>query len=341
MPTESTSAVVAEAAKGDVSADNKTTKKRKAPDSEEGSAVPSSPAKRSPHTGHHSSCTKCHEAHRKCVYPSEWQGDKPRCEGCIKRNMECIPYVRVSQKKAKKNTNSSDGKKEKTSAAKSAATTGEKEIIAKADRKKPISKGQACKLEGCDKYRQKSGYCIRHAKLANQLAPISASNRQKSLKPLLKAGSAIYAAYWPPEDKTRDSEPDWYPGVVSSYKVSQKPADDRYGYVRYYNVKYDDGDVLKNISEHFVFPAEEYLLHLRLDDENPGKKNPSWRGVRNVTDKKSKDQWAKMVGWYVAAIDGEKHPFSLLADALRAYDASVVRSKGVLKESELNLPEDW
>ena len=61
-----------------------------------------------------------------------------------------------------------------------------------------------------------------------------------------------------------------------------------------------------------------------------------------MTDKKSKDPWARLVGWYVAKINGEDRTFSQLSDALRAYDASVVRSKGAsTKESDLNLPEDW
>ena len=49
-----------------------------------------------------------------------------------------------------------------------------------------------------------------------------------------------------------------------------------------------------------------------------------------------------LVGWYVATIDGEKHTCSLLADALRAYDAAMVNSKGLgTKKTELNLPEEW
>jgi hypothetical protein len=49
-----------------------------------------------------------------------------------------------------------------------------------------------------------------------------------------------------------------------------------------------------------------------------------------------------LVGWYVATIDGEKYTFSLLADALRAYDASIVSIKGLAtKKTELNLPEEW
>lgn len=70
--------------------------------------------------------------------------------------------------------------------------------------------------------------------------------------------------------------------------------------------------------------------------------NHSWLGVRNVTDQTSKDGWARHVGWYVATIDGVKQTFSLLCSALRAYDSSVVRRKGlVAKESDLNIPGEF
>lgn len=42
------------------------------------------------------------------------------------------------------------------------------------------------------------------------------------------------------------------------------------------------------------------------------------------------------------SIDGEETAFSLLADALRAFDASIVNAKGAeTRDSELNLPEEW
>ena len=181
----------------------------------------------------------------------------------------------------------------------------------------PSSSSQLCKLQGCDKFRQNSGgYCCSHAAIGKRLlvAPIllssSSSSKKKgnngnapnkSLKPQLKVGSKIYAAYWPTDtDPDREMEPDWYPGKISSYRVSQKPNDERYGYIRYYNVHYDDGDTLKNIEEHFVFSKEEYELHVRLgEEEEKSKKSKKekgksgWLGVKNVTDKKSKDQWAK------------------------------------------------
>ena len=69
-----------------------------------------------------------------------------------------------------------------------------------------------------------------------------------------------------------------------------------------------------------------------------------WKGVKNVVDESSNDEWAKFVGWYVFDnVDtGERHSFSRLSDALYAHDASVVRAKGdKTKRSDLNLPDEW
>ena len=76
-------------------------------------------------------------------------------------------------------------------------------------------------------------------------------------------------------------------------------------------------------------------------------KKKEWIGVRNVVDEESSDMWARSVGWYVADVNGEERPFSLLSDALRAYDAHVMQSSQHLhhtddkKYSQLNLPEEW
>ena len=64
--------------------------------------------------------------------------------------------------------------------------------------------------------------------------------------------------------------------------------------------------------------------------------------MRSATDARSEDQWARLAGWYVATIEGKRHDFSNLGDALRAYDAATVRKRGLLvREAELNLPEEW
>ena len=202
--------------------------------------------------------------------------------------------------------------------------------------------------------------------------------RQKSLKPLLTPGQRVYSAYWDPStDPHRTSDPSWYPGTISAYKVSKLPNDIKYGYVRYYNINFDDGDSIGGVNEHLVMDEMEYELSVLndLDDEdNDGKKkkgkgknnssrkkkgtksNKGWKGVKNVTDYQSADMWAKHVGWYVATLtttnnegEGEKeettveHTFSLLSDALRAHDAHMVRTKGLVNihKSDLNLPSDW
>ena len=103
--------------------------------------------------------------------------------------------------------------------------------------------------------------------------------------------------------------------------------------------RFDDGDVIDNLEDAYIFNKEDYLLTIRLDKSE----KKEWIGVRNVVDEESSDMWAKSVGWYVADINGEERPFSLLSDALRAYDAYVMQSSHNTddKKSQLNLPEEW
>ena len=107
--------------------------------------------------------------------------------------------------------------------------------------------------------------------------------------------------------------------------------------------RFDDGDVIDNLEDAYIFNKEDYLLTIRLEKS----KKKEWIGVRNVVDEESSDMWARSVGWYVVAdISGEERSFSLLSDALRAYDAHVVmQSSHHLntddKKSQLNLPEEW
>ncbi|KAL7449934.1 hypothetical protein ACHAWC_001943 [Mediolabrus comicus] len=165
--------------------------------------------------------------------------------------------------------------------------------------------------------------------------------QQRTLKPLLNVGDEVTAAWWPPSDNERDDAPSgWYTGVISSYKsvYPSNKSNNCYGAIRYYTVNFDDGDVGIDIPEHFVFLTREYELHTMKDDDD----DEEWMGVKNVTDRHSDDPWAKLVGWYVATIDGEEHTFSLLSDALRAVDSIVVSEKGMkTKREDLNLPDDW
>ena len=107
--------------------------------------------------------------------------------------------------------------------------------------------------------------------------------------------------------------------------------------------RFDDDDEIDNLEDAYIFNKEDYLLTIRLEKS----KKKEWIGVRNVVDEEPSDMWARSVGWYVVVdINGEEHPFSLLSDALRAYDAHVVmQSSHHLntddKKSQLNLPEEW
>ena len=90
------------------------------------------------------------------------------------------------------------------------------------------------------------------------------SERQKSLKPLLTIGQPVYSAYWDPvTDPQRLSSPQWYPGIVTSFKVSKLADDIKYGHVRYYNINFDDGDVMKDVRDAFVMDANEYELSVK------------------------------------------------------------------------------
>lgn len=149
----------------------------------------------------------------------------------------------------------------------------------------------------------------------------------------------VYAAWWPAWDTKRDTNPSWYLGRVCSC-IEQKGKGDC-GPLRSYTVKFeDDGSTLKRLPEHFVSSRRDYELHIEKDDDPT---SDAWTGVRNVLDKKSEDDWAKFVGYYVATVDGgaeENH--GRLHDALRAHDRAVVRRRGEkTKRSELNLPGEW
>ena len=154
------------------------------------------------------------------------------------------------------------------------------------------------------------------------------TERQKSLKPILTLNQSIYSAYWPPSDPQRLTSPQWYPGTISQIHLSKLPADIKYGYIHYYSIKFDDGDSTKMVEEHLVMDRGEYELSLQLLDENDdcdsdnesdsddeeeerdegeerrkkkkesNKKDRSgWKGVKNVCDRQSADNWAKHVGW--------------------------------------------
>ena len=95
------------------------------------------------------------------------------------------------------------------------------------------------------------------------------------------------------------------------------------------------GDELSAVSDMYVYPHFDYLLHT----QNLRK---SWIKVKSVIDEQSTDEWARYVGYHQATIDGQVYSYPLLSDALRAYDTSVVHRKGGRTQlGDLNLPGEW
>ena len=195
-------------------------------------------------------------------------------------------------------------------------------------------------------------------------------SRRIFLKPLFEVGDAVQACWWPDEKSRRaNSASAWYPGTVRSYK--EKKTSSPYGPTRTYDIHYDDDDELDGVEEQYVWSREDYVLNeknLNYMSKKRNKGKSSWIGVKNATDKKSTDSWAKIVGWYVATIDGQEQKFSHISgkcggfasfakknwnalstllclsitDAMDAYDNHIVKLKGKrTKKSDLNRPEQW
>ncbi len=121
------------------------------------------------------------------------------------------------------------------------------------------------------------------------------------LKPFFDVGTAVYGPWWTGSVRQEFCD-QWFPGTISSYK--EVPTSSPYGPLRLYTIDYDDGDVLEDVHDHFVFSKEDYLLHDR-----------SLRGVRcEAADTGfADDKWANVVGWYVVTIDGVDVQFARLA----------------------------
>jgi hypothetical protein len=108
------------------------------------------------------------------------------------------------------------------------------------------------------------------------------------------------------------SAPDggWFPGRVVD--VKEYPGFE-YGPVRKYDVVFEDGDTESNVDEIWVTKKAEYELCLEKPEEE-------WVGIKAVRFPESKDQYAKLIGWYETCLGGVTHTFSSLAEALRAHD---------------------
>lgn len=204
--------------------------------------------------------------------------------------------------------------------------------------KKEVKEEQPADLHDCVasiKVEQLSNTKALKSDYTNIKPPLPVTEK-RNLKPLFAVGDAVFAAWWDPQsDANRKEEASWYPGRVLSYK---KLGTSRYGPSRTYTVKYDDGDQLDKLEDYWLFPAEDYQLTMKFEEMG-------WKpiGVRKKLDKKSKiDKWANTVGWYEVTVDGQTQSFSLLANAMKAHDACVIREHGTqTKKSYLNMPEDY
>ena len=133
----------------------------------------------------------------------------------------------------------------------------------------------------------------------------------KLLSNIIKVGEEVFAAWWDSYLPLKDHDgthASWFPGRVTSYK--EIDIDSPYGPTRIYNVLFDDGDVSNDVlNDYFVFSKEDYLLSTRNDGVS------SWTGVRNETDPRAakEDKWPRIVGWYVATIDGKDQSYSRLS----------------------------
>jgi len=160
--------------------------------------------------------------------------------------------------------------------------------------------------------------------------------KKKDLKPLFEVGEEVYAGWWDPkEDPKRKKEPRLYPGKVTSFN---EVGSSLYGPVRLYNVAFDDGDKIEALSDLYISSKEDTILRTQFEVMGKGR----GKGVMAAIDIASSDEWASKIGWYEVKINEKMHSYSLLSDAHKAYDAHVVRTKGMqTKKSDLNNPDDY
>jgi hypothetical protein len=143
--------------------------------------------------------------------------------------------------------------------------------------------------------------------------------------PVLKKGDKVHSAWWP--DSDWKEEPKWYPGVVTSVIVNHE---ENYGYgsPRFYKIDFDDGDMLNGVEDIYVFPKDEYKLSTSCLEK-------VWGCIRNVCDENSKDNWARIVGYYELSVSVEGQPpqaFPLLTEALAAHKRLL--SKGIKRKTQ-------
>mmetsp|Transcript_10528 Transcript_10528/g.21869 ORF Transcript_10528/g.21869 Transcript_10528/m.21869 type:complete len:675 (+) Transcript_10528:1027-3051(+) len=146
-------------------------------------------------------------------------------------------------------------------------------------------------------------------------------------KPVIKKNEQVYAVWSGAKDNNC-----WYPGRV--WEVHVVTEGSGYGPVKKYDIVFDDGDVEKGVDEVFVMKKVDYEIGIEKDEND-------WVGVTNYLDRRSKDKYARLVGWYeFTSAAGEHRIYSSLNDALHAYDESIIEERGRpnIITSELNFP---
>lgn len=160
------------------------------------------------------------------------------------------------------------------------------------------------------------------------------------LKPALKIGDRVVAAWWDLErnEKKNSSDGQWFTGKVTAVEEMDRFCDSRasvYGPIRAYNIHYDDGDKLDGVLDVFVCPEKDHELETNTNSKD-------WKGVRSVKDRSSTDRYSKEIGWFVAMIGGEEKSFATLYEAMKKSDEYTIKvKKGNVRESDLNLPKEW
>jgi hypothetical protein len=131
------------------------------------------------------------------------------------------------------------------------------------------------------------------------------------IKPCIKKGEKVYACWGVRNGLGQE----WFPGRV--WDVKEYAIGD-YGPQYKYDVVYDDGDTESNLQEIWVMKKNEYEMGIKNPEEN-------WIGVTNITFPESKDNYAKLIGWYKLTCGGDHPVYSSLGDALRAHDKVIFR----------------
>lgn len=82
-----------------------------------------------------------------------------------------------------------------------------------------------------------------------------------------------------------------------------------------YDIVFDDGDVETDIDEIMVAKVADYQTCLEKPEEG------GWIGVTNFRVPDSKDDYARLIGWYVTSLgEAKREVYTSLGDALRAHD---------------------